>query len=300
MIMSRIDHTISEESNLLSILATIHPTASKNSLRKMIDSGRILLNDEICRVAKTSVSIGQILSILPKKEGDPPRQLRRNLARDPDIIFEDEQIIVVNKPVGLLSVSTESGNEKDTMHSRVFEWVKGREKGRIFIVHRLDRETSGCMLFAKDFQTKEMLQDQFSERSVERIYHAVLEGLLPTEKGISNVWIQQSKDLRVRIVSSKNTKGAKEAITHWSVEEVVEGRTLAALSIKTGRRAQIRLQMSALGAPVSGDTMHGNGRNSAGRLCLHASSLRFVHPNGEQMFVTSNLPSIFRRILRNG
>ena len=298
--MSRIDHTISEEGNLLSMIATIHPTASKNSLRKMIDSGRVLLDNEICRVAKTLVFPGQIISILPKKQGDPPRQLRHNLAKDPEIIFEDEKILVVNKPVGLLSVSTDTGKEKDTMHSRVFEWVKGREKGRIFIVHRLDRETSGCMLFAKDIQSKEMLQEQFFDRSVERIYHAVLDGLLPTKMGVSNDWIQQSKDLRVRIVSSQNTKGAKEAITHWSVEEVVEGRTLVNLSIKTGRRAQIRLQMCALGAPVSGDTMYGKGRNSAGRLCLHASSLRFIHPNGEDMLIESKLPSIFRRILRNG
>ena len=223
--MSRIDHTISEEGNLLSIIALIHPTASKNSLRKMIDSGRILLDNKICRIAKTSVSPGQLISVLPKSEGDAPRQLRRNLAKDPDILYEDKQILVVNKPVGLLSVSTDLGNEKDTMHSRVFEWVKGKEKGRIFIVHRLDRETSGCMLFAKDIHTKEMLQHQFFERSIERIYHAVLEGILPSETGISHDWIQQSKDLRVRIVTSENSKDSKEAITHWNVEEIVKRKT---------------------------------------------------------------------------
>ena len=206
----------------------------------------------------------------------------------------------MSKPVGLLSVSTDSGNEKDTMHSRVFEWVKGRERGRIFIVHRLDRETSGCMLFAKDIHTKDMLQEQFFNRSVERKYHAVLEGTLAEKSGTCIDWIQQSKDLRVRIVPSANSKDSKEAITHWEVEDIVDNRTLVCLSIETGRRAQIRLQMSALGAPVSGDTMYGKGRNSAGRLCLHASSLRFVHPNGEKMQINSPLPSIFRRILKNG
>ena len=298
--MSRIDYTISEEGNLLSTIVLIHPTASKNSLRKMIDSGRVLLDDEICRVAKFPVMQGQKITILPKKDGDPPRQLKRNLAKDPDILYEDQQIIVVSKPVGLLSVSTDSGNEKDTMHSRVFEWVKGKEKGRIFIVHRLDRETSGCMLFAKNIHTKEMLQDQFFNRSVERKYHAVLEGVLQERSGTCIDWIQQSKDLRVRIVSSANSKDSKEAITHWEIEEIVENRTLVCLSIETGRRAQIRLQMSALGAPVSGDTMYGKGRNSAGRLCLHASSLRFIHPNGDEMQINSPLPSIFRRILKNG
>ncbi|MBA45642.1 MAG: hypothetical protein CMB31_03550, partial [Euryarchaeota archaeon] len=298
--MSRIDYTISEEGNLLSTIVLIHPTASKNSLRKMIDSGRVLLDDEICRVAKSPVMRGQKITILPKKEGDPPRQLKRNLAKDPDILYEDQQIIVVSKPVGLLSVSTDSGNEKDTMHSRVFEWVKGKDKGRIFIVHRLDRETSGCMLFAKDIHTKEMLQEQFFNRSVERKYHAVLEGILQEKSGTCIDWIQQSKDLRVRIVSSVNSKDSKEAITHWEIEEIVDNRTLVCLSIETGRRAQIRLQMSALGAPVSGDTMYGKGRNSAGRLCLHASSLRFIHPNGDEMQINSPLPSIFRRILKNG
>ena len=298
--MARIDHIVNEDGDLLLLISKIHSTASKNSLRKMIDSGRVLLDDKICRIAKSPVSPGQKITILPKKDGDPPRQLRRELAHDPDIVYEDKQILVVNKPVGLLSVSTEFGNEKDTMHSRAFDWVKGRERGRIFIVHRLDRETSGCMLFAKDVKTKEMLQDQFFERSIQRIYHAVLEGLLPSETGISHDWIQQSKDLRVRIVPSANSKDSKEAITHWEIEEIVENRTLVCLSIETGRRAQIRLQMSALGAPVSGDTMYGKGRNSAGRLCLHASSLRFVHPNGEQMQINSPLPSIFRRILKNG
>tara|TARA_B100001996_G_scaffold376643_2_gene358162 strand:+ start:124 stop:1020 length:897 start_codon:yes stop_codon:yes gene_type:complete len=298
--MARIDYTASEDADLLSLIGKIHPTASKNSLRKMIDSGRVLLDDEICRVAKSQVTEGQKITILPKKDGDPPRKLKRNLAKDPDILYEDQNVIVVSKPVGLLSVSTDSGNEKDTMHSRVFEWVKGREKGRIFIVHRLDRETSGCMLFAKDVHTKDMLQEQFFNRSVERKYHAVLEGTLAEKSGTCINWIQQSKDLRVRIVPSANSKDSKEAITHWEIEEIVENRTLVCLSIETGRRAQIRLQMSALGAPVSGDTMYGKGRNSAGRLCLHASSLRFVHPNGEQMQINSPLPSIFRRILKNG
>ena len=298
--MARIDYTVSEDADLLSLIGKIHPTASKNSLRKMIDSGRVLLDDEICRVAKSQVTQGQKITILPKKDGDPPRKLKRNLAKDPDILYEDQYVIVVSKPVGLLSVSTDSGNEKDTMHSRVFEWVKGREKGRIFIVHRLDRETSGCMLFAKDVHTKDMLQEQFFNRSVERKYHAVLEGTLAEKSGTCINWIQQSKDLRVRIVPSANSKDSKEAITHWEIEEIVENRTLVCLSIETGRRAQIRLQMSALGAPVSGDTMYGKGRNSAGRLCLHASSLKFVHPNGEQMQINSSLPSIFRRILKNG
>jgi len=298
--MARIDYTASEDTVLLSVIGKIHPTASKNSLRKMIDSGRVLLDDEICRVAKSQVTLGQKITILPKKAGDPPPKLKRNLAKDPDILYEDQYVIVVSKPVGLLSVSTDSGNEKDTMHSRVFEWVKGREKGRIFIVHRLDRETSGCMLFAKDVHTKDMLQEQFFNRSVERKYHAVLEGILAEKSGTCINWIQQSKDLRVRIVPSANSKDSKEAITHWEIEEIIENRTLVCLSIETGRRAQIRLQMSALGAPVSGDTMYGKGRNSAGRLCLHASSLRFVHPNGEQMQINSPLPSIFRRILKNG
>ena len=94
--MARIDYTASEDAVLLSLIGKIHPTASKNSLRKMIDSGRVLLDDEICRVAKFQVTEGQKITILPKKDGDPPRKLKRNLAKDPDILYEDQYVIVVD------------------------------------------------------------------------------------------------------------------------------------------------------------------------------------------------------------
>ena len=117
---------------------------------------------------------------------------------------------------------------------------------------------------------------------------------------VDELGIVKSFHEKVEHPPGNRANGAIYVFESEFIEEIVENRTLVCLSIETGRRAQIRLQMSALGAPVSGDTMYGKGRNSAGRLCLHASSLRFIHPNGDEMQINSPLPSIFRRILKNG
>lgn len=297
--MSRIDIQVEANSDLLSILRIVHDNTTSNRLRRMIDDGRVHIDGEVCRVARTPVVIGQKVSILPRAQGDAPKRQSRSSLELPIILYEDDCLLVVEKPASLLSVATSKGKEKDTMHARAFEYT-AIEGGRVFIVHRLDRETSGCMLFAKDERTKQHLQEQFADRSIQRIYHAILLGHLPEDTGLARDWIQESKDLRVRIAPHRNVTNAKEAITHWKVEDTSETHTLARLDIRTGRRAQIRLQMAARNAPVVGDTMHGQGRAKTGRLCLHASSLRFIHPNGETLQVKSEIPNIFRRVMKRG
>ena len=297
--MSRIDVKVEADSDLLTVLRTVHDNATSNRLRRMIDDGRVHIEGEVCRVARTPVKSGQQISILPRAQGDAPKRQSRSSLELPTILYEDERLLVVDKPAGLLSVTTSKGKEKDTMHARAFEYA-AIEGGRVFIVHRLDRETSGCMLFAKDERTKRQLQEQFADRSIQRIYHAILLGHLPEETGLARDWIQESKDLRVRIAPHRNVSNAKEAITHWRVEDISETHSIVRLDIRTGRRAQIRLQMAARNAPVVGDTMHGQGRAKTGRLCLHASSLRFIHPNGETLQVESKIPDIFRRVMKRG
>ncbi len=297
--MSRIDIQVEADSDLLSVLRIVHDNATSNRLRRMIDDGRVHIDGEVCRIARTIVATGQNVSILPRAQGDAPKRQRRSPLELPSILYEDDFLLVVDKPPGLLSVATSKGKEKDTMHARAFEYAS-LQRGRVFIVHRLDRETSGCMLFAKDERTKHQLQEQFADRSIERIYHAILLGHLPDEIGLARDWIQESKDLRVRIAPHRNVTNAKEAITHWKVEDTSETHTFVRLDIRTGRRAQIRLQMAARNAPVVGDTMHGQGRDQIGRLCLHASSLKFIHPNGETQIVNSQIPDIFRRVMKRG
>ncbi|DAC28083.1 MAG TPA: RluA family pseudouridine synthase, partial [Candidatus Thalassarchaeaceae archaeon] len=151
--MSRIDVQVEADSDLLSVLQSVHDNATSNRLRRMIDDGRVHIDEKVCRVARTPVIVGQKVSILPRAQGDAPKRQSRSSLELPKILYEDDRLLVADKPAGLLSVTTSKGKEKDTMHARAFEYA-AIEGGRVFIVHRLDRETSGCMLFAKDERTK--------------------------------------------------------------------------------------------------------------------------------------------------
>jgi len=280
---------VESSGNLIDILAIVHPKSKKNNLRRMIDRGRILVDGEKARRAKEKISVGVTVEVLSREEGDRKVSSMNGMLPDPDIIFEDDRVIVVNKPAGLLSVATPRG-ESDTMFDRVSAWSSKRHQHRPLLVHRLDRETSGCLILAKSKEVRDFLQKQFKDRSVERIYHAVVFGGPTNESGVSTSRILETKDKRVRLVRD-GRRGGKEAITNWKVEQKFPVNSLMRIKIETGRRAQIRLHMSEMGCPVVGDTRYGRGKASVNRLCLHASSIGFEHPDGSRIQVESEIPS---------
>lgn len=273
---------VEQDTELIEALAKIYPGSKRNTLRKMLTAGRVMVNEEIIHKAKYIVEAGSTVTVSDKDaaaEASPPPQPKKQHSRI-KILFEDEHIIVVNKQAGLLSVSTDK-MEPDTLHSRVVDYLKSQnEKTWAFIVHRLDRETSGVMIFAKHKWHKEYLQEQFANREVHRIYHALVEGKLLQEKGTINEWLLEDKFLRVKAVK-KNHPQAKQAITHYNVEDSDEFASLVQLTIKTGRRHQIRVGLANLGCPVVGDEAHGATGNPIGRIALHASSLEFLHPDSD-------------------
>ncbi len=273
--------TISKDTILLDELSIQFTQTSKNKLRKMLTEGRISVNDKIEHKAKRELTKGDIIKILDKttsKEITPPPQHKvKNL----EIVFEDEDILVVEKPAGLLSVATNK-MESDTLHSRCVDYVKTKNQSKwCYIVHRLDRETSGIMVLALSKHNKEYLQQQFSERSVYRIYFALVEGMLPKKSGTEIEWLLEDKNLRVKKVKP-NTKSSKEAITHWEAIRENQSTSLVRVLIDTGRRHQIRMAMKSLGNPVVGDELHGAETDPMGRICLHASSLEFLHPQTDE------------------
>ena len=276
-----------ESGHLIDVLSILHPEAKKNSLRRMIDHGRVLVDGKRATRAKETVSIGTFVETLSRKEVEGPAR-KVDQIPNPSILYEDREVIVVDKPPGLLSVATPMG-EEDTMFDRVLNWVSRNQSTRAHLVHRLDRETSGCMILAKSPEVRDFLQSQFKDRSVERIYHAVVFGKPADESGVATSRIQESRDKRVRLVP-KGERGGKEAITNWRVEKSAPIHSLIRIKIDTGRRAQIRLHMSEIGCPVVGDTRYGRGKASVNRLCLHASELQFEHPNGRRIRVNSGLP----------
>ena len=267
------------EIELLEALSLMHPNSKRNTLRKMLTAGRVMVDGNIIHKAKFLVPNGANISISDKEtasKSSPPPAVKKQNPRI-KILFEDEHIIIVNKQAGLLSVATNK-MEPDTLHSRVVNYLKSQnEKSWAFIVHRLDRETSGVMIFAKHKRHKEYLQEQFARREVHRIYHALVEGKPQTDRGTIREWLLEDKFLRVKAVK-KNHPQAKEAITHYSVEDNDEFASLVQLTIETGRRHQIRVGLANLGCPVVGDSDHGAEGNPIGRIALHASSLEFLHP----------------------
>ena len=278
---------VRESGYLIDVLSILHPGAKKNSLRRMIDHGRVLVDGTKATRAKETVSVGSLVEILSRKEVERHAPRGERILK-PVILYEDDEVIVVDKPPGLLSVATNKG-EPDTMFDRVLNWVSQNQTIRARLVHRLDRETSGCMILAKSPQVRDFLQRQFKDRSVERIYHAVVVGRPDDESGVVTSRIQESSDKRVRLVPKGEIDG-KEAITNWQLERSAPIHSLMRIKIDTGRRAQIRLHMRDIGCPVVGDTRYGLGKASVNRLCLHASEIQFEHPNGRRIRVKSSLP----------
>ena len=207
------------------------------------------------------------------------------------LVHEDDDILVVDKPAGLLTIATESERER-TAYRLLRDWVanRGARSSRLFIVHRLDRETSGLIVFAKSVAAKEHLQAQFAVRTAERVYVAVVEGAGAPAEGTLVSRLAEDRALRVRVAERGD---GKEAITRYRVLERRRGATLVELRLVTGRRAQIRAQLAAAGHPIAGDAQYGSRANPMRRLALHATRLAFVHPRGSRVSFDSPPPAAF-------
>lgn len=221
------------------------------------------------------------------------------------IVFEDDWLVVVEKPSGMLSVATDKGGEV-TAHSMLRE-----EFGRIFIVHRLDRDTSGLLVFAKDEETKRALQDNWEEAVLERRYTAVLEGRIEEEEGYIETWMfENPRSLMVHCYDfnpgdnpqKPPRKDWKYASSHCmkTREIIIQGQpyTEVEFNLETGRRNQIRVHSQWIGHPIAGDRKYGARTNPFGRLALHARGLSFIHPwTGKTMKFKAALPRNLRASL---
>ena len=218
------------------------------------------------------------------------------------LVHEDEDLIIVDKPPGLLTIATERERERTAYHL-LADYVgghgpsrtgKGRPAPRLFIVHRLDRQTSGLLVFAKSAAAKRRLQSQFETRTVERRYLAVAEGRMTDERGTLKSRLREDRTLRVR--PTRDRSAGREAITDYRVIARGAGTTLLELSLVTGRRGQIRVQLAALGHPIVGDRTYGASSDPLRRLCLHATRLGFAHPRGQRVTFESPAPPTFARL----
>ena len=226
------------------------------------------------------------------------------------IVFEDDWLIVVEKPSGLLTMATDKGREI-TAYSMLYDYIcegaskkRNAPQPRIFIVHRLDRDTSGLLVFAKDEETKRALQDNWEEAVQERRYIAILEGQINDEEGYIETWMYENPrslmvhcyDLRKEDTPEKPPrKDWKYASSHCRKlrDLSIDGKayTEVEFNLETGRRNQIRVHSQHIGHPIAGDKKYGAMTNPFGRLALHAQGLSFIHPwTGKTMRFTAKMP----------
>lgn len=213
------------------------------------------------------------------------------MKRTVQVVFEDQYLIAAVKPAGLLSIGTER-ERTDTFYRLVNEYVRLRSRGkaRIFIVHRLDREVSGIMLFAKTPEAKEALQKAWS--NTEKHYCALVEGHPPQPQGVIRNWLKENRSYKV--YSCAQGPDAKYAVTHYRELRRTAHHALLDVCPQTGRKHQIRVQLAELGCPVSGDKKYGAKANVLKRMGLHAYALGFDHPTcGERMELKIPIPRIF-------
>lgn len=216
------------------------------------------------------------------------------------IVYEDDDIIVVNKGYGLLSVGTGSSKPEETAYGILKDYVKCKNPAnKIFVVHRLDRATSGLMMFAKNREAQEAMQHNWNNMVISRYYVALVEGVMREDSGVIRSDLGETSQFEVYSVKG-NDGGGKTAVTHYRVLERGHGKTLVEFSLDTGRKNQIRVHARDLGHPIVGDRKYGASRSPIGRLALHAQTLRFAHPvTRRDMNFSLPIPSKFIGALRH-
>jgi 23S rRNA pseudouridine1911/1915/1917 synthase len=271
------------------------PDSSGRRLRAWLVAGRVRVEGDIVRDPRTPVGASDRITLGPP----PPPALAAPLR----LIHEDDALLVIDKPPGLLTIGTERERER-TAYRMVWAYLKGaRPPRRPFIVHRLDRDTSGLLVVAKTPEAQHRLQAQFAAGTAERHYVAIVEGVVAASEGTLRDVLVEERSLRVRPADPRRPppRGprARVAITRYRVVERRADVTRLGLRLGTGRRHQIRVQLAKLGHPVVGDGRHGARRDPLGRLCLHATRLGFRHPDtGAPVEFQSAPPAEFDRVGR--
>lgn len=281
--------TVSESNTLLPFLFELLKEQSKSSVKALLAHGQILINGNVTTQFDAPLEPGDEVMISYNRG--------KVVFNNPllNIVWEDEFLIVVNKKEGLLSVSTQKENERTAFHILSDYLKKSDPRNKLFVLHRLDRETSGLMMFAKSRAVQEKMQSNWNEVITERTYVAVVEGRPEKDSGLINTQLKENDKARVYVVN----EGGKESITRYKVLRSNGSYSLLELNLETGRKNQIRAQMEYIGHPIAGDFKYNAETSPAGRLMLHAQKLYFIHPEtGEEMCFDTRIPDSFKSLTK--
>lgn len=282
-------YNVTEPDELMAFLMKKMDGVSRTRVKALLSNRVVLVDNVIVTQFNHPLKPGMKVQISREKN---MHEFRHPMLK---IVYEDAYLIVVEKKEGLLSVATDHQKERTAQHI-LSEYVKRTHRNnRVFVVHRLDRETSGLMMYAKDEKTQHTLRDNWHDIVVDRRYVSIVMGDMERDQGQIRTWLT---DRKLYVSSSNYDDGGKLSITHYKTIKRVNGFSMMELDLETGRKNQIRVHMSELGHPVVGDQRYGCEIDPLGRLALHAFKLCFYHPvTGELMEFETPYPTSFRNLM---
>ena len=281
---------VTEEAELISFLLHRMPHKNRDNIKTFLKYQQVLVNGQPVSQFNYHLIPGQIVTITRNKI--TPSKTYKGIS----ILYEDNDIIVIDKHAGVLSVAT-GKKEKFTAYSLLYDHVKkNNPDGKIFIVHRLDRDTSGLMLFCKSAKVQKILQKNWNEIIRERVYVALTEGLVAPASGeISSYLVENAEGI---VYSGQDSGRGRWAVTQYETIRSDENHTLLRMSLRTGRKNQIRVHLKDIGHPVVGDKKYGSKDHSLGRMGLHALVIAFRHPvTGKEMRFETHIPRKFSLVI---
>jgi len=275
--------------------------SSRSDVRGLVDHGCVSINGVPCETIAAPVAAGDVVSIRYDPTQRYHEKKKRRVERTIDISFEDDHLIVVDKPAGLLSVPT-GWNERNTLVERVSIYLShSRRMREAWVVHRLDRDVSGLLVFGKHESIADRLIEQFKQRKPQRVYAAIVAGVVSSDEGTFRSHLATGKSLER--FSTRPSRKTETAITHYRVLRRMSDTTLVEVTLETGKRNQIRVQFADAGHPVLGDPRYKSRQAKhprwiRKRMALHAKSLGFEHPvTGKAMTFESPLPTALEKFL---
>ena len=276
-------YIVKENEILIEFLKKMFSNLSKNSVKSLLHNEKVFVNGNMTTKYNYELNAGDIVEI------------REKVAKNIDIIYEDKDIIVINKPSGLLTVATEKEKNKTAYHL-VMEYLKKKNKNnRIFIIHRLDKDTSGIIMFAKNERAKHLYQDNWNDIVKKRCYYAVIDGKMENKEGTIKSYLKENGNM----VYSVKDRSGKLAITEYKVLKERKNISLLDINLKTGRKNQIRVHMKENKTPILGDLKYGEKSKLINRLALHAYKLELVNPVTKKLLTFEiNMPNEFKTLFK--
>lgn len=275
------------DGKLLEYLYAAFPQAGRQKVKSWLANRRVMVNGVVTTQFDRPLHPGDTVAVTRESA---PEEFRHPMVR---IVYEDDHIIVIDKRNGLLSVGTDKERTKTAFYL-MSDYVKRADpRNRIFIIHRLDRETSGLMMFAKSEEVQSAMQRDWANMVRDRRYVAVVEGRMPAEKGVIDQPLTESPVFKVYV-----DKDGERAVTGYEVLAGGRDYSLVELTLETGKKNQIRAHLEYLRCPIAGDKRYNARTNPAGRVCLHARVLNIIHPvTGEHLDFSTRTPQLFEDVV---